>query len=96
MSPTPPPLPEYRLALLGFGNVGQALVELLLEKQADLIEDPGIVFRVVGIASGNHGQAINPRGLALEEVLESYRAGNHLDSFSTTTIQGSLDFIRKV
>ena len=95
MSPTPPPLPEYRLALLGFGNVGQALIKLLLEKQADLIEYPGIYFRVVGIASGSHGQAINPRGLPLGEVLESYRTGKSLDSFSTTTCQDSLEFIQK-
>ena len=94
MSPTPPALPEYRLALLGFGNVGQALLELLLEKQADLVEDPGIFFRVVGIASGVHGQAINPRGLPLQEVLESYRDGNNLDNFSTTTYLSSEEFIQ--
>lgn len=94
MSPTPTPLPEYRLALLGFGNVGQALLELLLEKQADLVKDPGVFFRVVGIASGSHGQAINPRGLPLQQVLESYREGKKLDSFSTTTYLSSEDFIQ--
>jgi len=62
MSPTPPPYPEFKIALLGFGNVGQALVELLLEKKDDLIDKPGIGFRVVGIGSGNHGLAVDHRG----------------------------------
>ncbi len=93
MSPTPPPHPEFKIALLGFGNVGQALVELLLEKKADLIRNPGISFRVVGIASGSHGQAINPHGLSLQEVLNAYREGSTLDKFSTLQKSGSEEFI---
>ena len=93
MSPTPHPYPDYKLALLGFGNVGQAFLELLLRKQADLIADPGISFRVVGIASGSHGRCINRKGLPVREVLEAYRAGTSLDDFSTDPIQDSRHFI---
>ena len=95
MSPTPPPYPEYKIALLGFGNVGQAFVELLLEKKEDLIDKPGIGFRVVGIGSGAHGRAIDPRGLPLQEVLDAYRAGTSLDGFSSLPIQDSKTFIEK-
>jgi homoserine dehydrogenase len=94
MSPTPPPYPEYKLALLGFGNVGQAFLELLLEKQTDLITDPGIGFRVVGIASGSHGRAVNTMGLPLQAVLEAYREGKSLDEFSATPITDSQAFIQ--
>ena len=94
MSPTPPPLPEYKFALLGFGNVGQALIELLIEKGADLEKNPGLVFRVVGIASGGHGRAIDPRGLPLQEVLNTYRQGGDLDSFSRIKVQSSEKFIQ--
>ena len=93
MSPTPPPHPEYKLALLGFGNVGQAFLELLLDKQTDLKADPGISFRVVGIASGSHGRCLNPRGLPLREVLQAYRKGSSLDDFSTQPIKNSQEFI---
>ena len=79
MSPTPPPYPEYKLALLGFGNVGQALAALLLEKKNDLIKDPGVSFRVVGLATGSHGAAINPRGFSLDELLGKYQEGILLD-----------------
>jgi homoserine dehydrogenase len=95
MSPTPPPYPEYKIALLGFGNVGQAFVELLLEKKDDLIDKPGIGFRVVGIGSGNHGRAIDPRGLPLQEVLDAYRGGTSLDEFSSIPVLDSTVFIEK-
>ncbi len=95
MSPTPPPFPEYKIALLGFGNVGQALAELLLEKKDDLIDKPGISFRVVGIGSGTHGFAIDPRGLPLQDLLDAYRGGTSLDEFSSISISDSASFIEK-
>jgi len=93
MSPTPPPYPEFKIALLGFGNVGQALVELLLEKKDDLIDKPGIGFRVVGIGSGTHGLAVDPRGLPLQDILDAYRAGTSLDEFSSFPVPDSTAFI---
>ncbi len=95
MSPTPPPFPEYKIALLGFGNVGQALAEMLLEKKDDLIDKPGIGFRVVGIGSGTHGFAIDPRGLPLQDLLDAYRGGTSLDEFSSISVSDSASFIEK-
>ncbi|NOQ39134.1 MAG: homoserine dehydrogenase [Anaerolineales bacterium] len=94
MSPIPPPDSEFKLALLGFGNVGQALVELLLEKEITLKEELGIIFRVVGIASGSHGAAINPQGFSLPELLQAYREGVSLNEFSKLPISGSSEFIQ--
>ena len=94
MSPTPPPFPEYKLALLGFGTVGQTFLELLLERAPHLAEDPGIGFRVVGIASGSHGRAVNPAGLPLQELLDAYREGKSLDDFSTSPLPDSKAFIQ--
>ena len=95
MSPTPPPYPEYKLALLGFGNVGQALIELLIEKKKTLQEDLGIYFKVVGAASGSHGAGIDPRGYSLEKLLQSYREGSSLDEISLVPVTGSQEFIQK-
>jgi len=94
MTPTISSHPRYQLALLGFGNVGQAFVELLLEKQDDLIEDPGLRFQVVGIASGSHGRAVNAQGLPLQEVIAAYQGGKSLDGFSSTPIADSEAFIQ--
>jgi len=93
MSPTPPPYTEFKLALLGFGNVGQALVELLLEKELTLKEELGITFRVVGIGSGSHGAAVDPQGFSLPELLQAYQNGVSLNEFSKLPISGNQEFI---
>ncbi len=46
---------HYRLALLGFGNVGRALARLLLRKEAELERKYDINFTVTGIATGRTG-----------------------------------------
>ena len=93
MNPTPPPHPEYKLALLGFGNVGQAFLELLLEKNQHLISDLGLSFRITAIASGSHGRAVNPAGFPLQELLDAYRSGGSLDQFSTRPLKDSEEFL---
>jgi homoserine dehydrogenase len=61
---------EYRLALLGFGNVGKALAGLLIAKRDELMTRYGISFIVTGISTGRHGLAINPDGLDLDRALQ--------------------------
>ncbi len=58
----------YRLALIGFGNVGKNFARLLERKKARLKKEFGIDYRVVAIATGAHGMAIDPRGLSLRQV----------------------------
>lgn len=60
---------HYRLAFLGFGNVGKALGKLLLEKQNELRQRNQIEFTVTGIATGRRGKAINPQGIDLRAAL---------------------------
>jgi homoserine dehydrogenase len=88
-------MPEYKLALLGFGNVGQALARLLLQKQADINESYGITYRVTGIATGRHGTAINPDGIHLEAALAKIQAGEALGSLSRLPLPAdNFSFIR--
>jgi homoserine dehydrogenase len=87
---------HYRLALLGFGNVGQALARLLLNKQADILDRYGITFAVTGIATGRHGAAIEPDGIPLETALEIMQAGQKLDHLSRLPVPAdNLSFIRQ-
>lgn len=60
---------QYKLAFLGFGNVGKALARLLLDKRSELHDRYGIDFSVTGIATGRHGSAIDPEGIDLEAAL---------------------------
>jgi len=86
---------HYKLALLGFGNVGRATAELLLRKQAELKENYDITFNVVGIATGSRGRAINPDGFDLAKILPAIQAGQSLEQFSKVASSDSLDFIKK-
>jgi len=74
---------EFKLALLGFGNVGKALARLLLQKQDDIQSIYHITFRVTGIATGRHGAAIDPDGIDLERAIEVVEAGGSLQELST-------------
>jgi homoserine dehydrogenase len=61
---------HYRLALLGFGNVGKELAKLLLSKRNELEEQHNITYSVVGIATAKHGVAIDPDGIDLDRALK--------------------------
>lgn len=84
---------HYNLALIGFGNVGKALVRLLVEKEGEIQADFGITYSVTGIYTHNHGSAIDPGGIDLEGALHC----DDLNSLSTLSpCKDGLDFIRRV
>jgi len=72
----------YKLVLLGFGNAGQALVRLLLEKSTELEHRYSIRFMVTAVATGTHGRALDANGLDLERALEIMQSGGSLDELS--------------
>ena len=88
-------MPHYKLAFLGFGNVGKALAELLLRKRADVREDLGITFSVTGIATGSHGIAINHDGIDLVTALDRVKTGRSITDLSRVgaPLATSLEFI---
>lgn len=86
---------HYKLALLGFGNVGRALAELLLRKRAELEDRYEITFTVTGIATGRRGMAVNPAGIDLAAALDLARNGQSLNALGTTPLVDTLDFIRQ-
>jgi len=90
-------MPVYRVALLGFGNVGRALAQLLLRKTDELRSRYGLEVVVTGIATGRHGMALNPRGIDLTQALELAQQGRDLRALSTEPPPtDSLDFVRRV
>jgi len=74
----------YKLVLIGFGNAGQALARLLLEKRSELENRYSIRFMVTAVATGTHGRALNPDGLDLERALEIRKSGGSLDELSSS------------
>ena len=86
----------YQLALLGFGNVGRAFARLLTRKEDELRRDYGISFFVTGIATGQHGIAIDPDGLDLERALALVEGGGSLAELSKVPVTDTLDFVHSV
>jgi len=73
---------NYRLCLVGFGNVGRAFARLLMKKKEELASRYNLSVRVTGIITGRHGQAIDPKGLDLEKTLDLVESGERLNALS--------------
>ncbi|HEX8352569.1 MAG TPA: hypothetical protein VF611_06715, partial [Pyrinomonadaceae bacterium] len=65
----------FNLCLLGFGNVGRALVRLLAEKEDELREQFRIGWRVTGVATRRMGWLAAPEGFTVEELLSEPASG---------------------
>ena len=63
---------RYRLAFLGFGNVGRALARLLVSKSAELSESYGIEWEITGVATHRMGWRASGDAIDLTKLL----AGN--------------------
>jgi len=85
---------HYNLALLGFGNVGRALARLLQRKESELQRHHDITFSVNGIATGQHGAAINPSGLDIPRAVELAERGGSLAALSKVPVRDNFDFLR--
>lgn len=63
-----------RLAINGFGNIGQAFAELLARKQPEL----NLPIQVVAIVTRSRGRVYDADGLALGDVLRQFEADGRL------------------
>jgi homoserine dehydrogenase len=70
----------YNLCFLGFGNVGQALVRLLMEKREEMRERHKIEWRITGAATRRLGWMVNGEGFDPESLL----GGEEVYSISST------------
>jgi homoserine dehydrogenase len=87
---------HFRLALVGFGNVGRALVRLLQRKQTELEAEHDIEFIITGIATGHHGIAVDPSGLDLDRALVLVENGESLNGLSRFPVADTTAFVRQV
>ena len=63
---------KYRLAFLGFGNVGRALARLLVSKSAELRDNYGIEWEITGVATRHMGWRASDDAIDVSKLL----AGN--------------------
>jgi len=74
---------NYRLCLVGFGNVGKAFAGLLLKKETELQTRYDLSVTITGIMTGAHGSAIDPTGIDLQSALNLLQDGQNLSGLST-------------
>jgi homoserine dehydrogenase len=84
---------HYRLALLGFGNVGRAFARLLILKKSEIESRYGFRYIITGIATSRHGSAIDPNGIDLIKALALVENGESLSQVSRIPTDDALDFI---
>lgn len=60
----------YKIAIVGFGVVGQGLAEILLKHGQRLRKENGFEFSVVAVSDFVKGSAYDPKGLDLARLLE--------------------------
>ncbi len=70
-----------RLAIIGFGNVGQEFARLLLQKRDWLLESKGLDVEVLAIATKSRGSLLSKRAIDLQHVLEHLDAKGSLTDF---------------
>lgn len=73
-----------KLVMIGFGVVGQGLVEILRDKRDDLQKRYGFAPTVVGVATRSRGSLLRLEGLDLDALLVAMQAGS-LDAYPDVT-----------
>ena len=71
---------QYNLCFLGFGNVGRALVRLLVAKSAELRQLYDIEYRITGVASRRIGWLYNAEGFDVATLLSNTNLAQHSSS----------------
>jgi homoserine dehydrogenase len=72
----------HRLALIGFGTVGQGLAEILLAKGDELAARYGVQFQVVAVSDLLKGSLYNHAGLDLAALLDVVQRTGRLDDYA--------------
>ena len=68
----------YRLALIGFGNVGQGLAQILRDRGQELGQRYGATFQIVAVCDFLQGSLYDPAGLDPALLLQAVENDGHL------------------
>ena len=71
---------QYRLALIGFGNVGQGFAGILRDHGPRLLEEFGVRFTIVGVSDALRGSVHDPAGLDPAHLLAAARDAGSFDA----------------
>jgi homoserine dehydrogenase len=95
----------YRLALIGFGNVGQGLATILRDHGEALAARHKARFPIVAVVTARRGSLYDPNGLDPAALLAAAEAGGSLESLPaahhgwdalTTVVESNADVVVEV
>ena len=69
-----------RLGLIGFGNVGQGLAQILKESHVDYLEKYDLDFKITAISDARLGSLYDPNGLDAGKLLEQISTQGSLEN----------------
>jgi len=72
---------HFKLAFIGFGTVGQGLVEILIEKKQMLEQKYDFHYSVVAISDILKGSVYDEKGLDLKKILELVKNGKKINEY---------------
>jgi len=64
---------KQKIALIGFGTVGQGLCEILIQKKKELRKKYNYDFNIVSISDFKYGTINNSKGLDLKKILDDLK-----------------------
>ena len=73
-----------RLALIGFGNVGQGFAQILRDQGAELARRFDLDLKIVAVSDPLKGSLYQPDGLSPATLLETVQAGKNLESLPSS------------
>jgi homoserine dehydrogenase len=85
-----------KIAMIGFGNVGQGLAEILHGKKTALKRRHGFEYQVVAISDARLGALCDPEGLDLGRVLKVLGATGGLEGYRGPRVRKGWDALQTI
>ncbi len=70
---------KFKIAMLGFGNAGQAFAKLLMDKHDEIIDKYKSDIKVVAISTNSRGSIVNEAGIDLNSALSDIENLKHFN-----------------
>ncbi len=87
---------KQKLALIGFGTVGQGLCEILHTKENYLKEAYDLECEVVAVSDIQKGSIYSPDGLKIEQLLRLVEKGKSLGTYSGENVERGWDALNTI
>ena len=88
---------KHKIALIGFGTVGQGLCEILLSKSDELKNKYNFEWEVVAISDMLKGSVYSPSGLNVPILLKLAKDGKSIEEYEAAAEKGlnAIETIKK-